>query len=65
MLSELCAWPRTVTIEPRSGGSFDVVVLGCDRQSLIYERWSDTLGIATGELGIIDVDDIRALSVRY
>lgn len=65
MLAELCAWPLAITIESRSRGSFDAVVLGCDRQSLFYERWSDTLGIATGELGIIDLADIGSVSVRH
>jgi hypothetical protein len=63
VLSELCAWTPAVTIEPRSGPPFDAVLLACDPKSLVYERWSAALGAPTGELAVIDVDDIATVCV--
>jgi hypothetical protein len=65
VLSSLCSESLAVTVERRSGAPFDAVLLACDRRVLIYEDWSDALGMPTGELAVIDVDEIDAVRVSY
>lgn len=64
-LAQLCTQSLVVTVEPRSGTSFDAVVLACDRRALLDERWSVARGVPSGELGLIDVDELDAVRVSY
>ena len=63
ILSELCAWSTAVTIERRTGGSFDAVLLACGRSAVIYEHWSDEMGTPTGDLGVVGFEEIEAVRV--
>ena len=65
LLSELSAWTTVVTVEPRTGDSFDAVLLACSESVLLYERWNDAAGTPGGDLGTIGVADVVALRVRY
>lgn len=63
LLIELCADSVVVVVEPRSRHSFDAVLLACGRHVLIYEGWSRTDGLPTGELGVINVADVDAIRI--
>jgi hypothetical protein len=63
LLIELCADSVVVAVESRSRHGFDAVLLACDRQVLIYEGWSRSGGLPTGELGVINLDDVDAILV--
>jgi hypothetical protein len=58
---ECCEWSLVARIEPRSGTPFDGVFLVCDGHALIYELWSDDLGMPSGELGLIDLAEIASV----
>jgi hypothetical protein len=62
LLTELCARTQVVTIEPAVGRPFDALLLACNRETLIYEGWSDAVG-PSGELALIDVREIDAVRV--
>jgi hypothetical protein len=64
-ISDLCRLSSVVAVEPHSGSPFSAVFLVSDQRVLIYERWSDALGMPTGELGVIDIDEIGAILVSY
>ena len=64
-LSELCVASTAVTIEPRTGAPFDAVLLACSRSVLVYEHWSDALGMPTGDLGAVRVAEIDVVRVPY
>ncbi len=65
ILSQLCAWTTVVTVEPRTGGSFDAVLLACGESVVFYECWDGAAGTPGGDLGAIGVADIVALRVAY
>lgn len=62
-LSELCADSAAVTVEPRTGAPFAAVLLACSRSVVIYEHWSDAMGLPTGDLGSVLVAEIDAVRV--
>lgn len=64
-LCELCAGSVAGTVEPRSGAPFNAVFLACNRTAVIYESWSDTLGLPTGSVAVIGMDEIAAVRVSY
>jgi hypothetical protein len=65
ILSELCAWSTAVTIERRTGGPVDAVLLACGRSAVIYEHWSDAMGTPTGDLGVVGFEEIEAVRVPF
>lgn len=62
---ELCCSSSVAVVEPRSGRPFSGVFLVCDQGVVIYERWNDALGMPSGDVGLIDIDDIDAVRVSY
>lgn len=63
ILSELCAGPTVVTIEPRRGAPFDAVLLACNETVVLYESWNTVAGMPTEKLATIGIDDIAAVRV--
>lgn len=43
--------------------AFGAVLVACEVDALLYERWSDALGMSTGELALVGLEQIAAVRV--